>query len=84
MIYMGQLEHRNFFRMNSQACLVELEKKLVEISGAIFVIDRHLDLKKKAEQECHEAIESGDDKEIEALKSSMDEGKISALIKVRL
>ena len=54
----------------------------MEISGAIFSIDPYLDLKEKAEQEALGAIECGTTNTIEAFQQSMDEIKISALIKV--
>ena len=53
-----------------------------KFSGMSMVIGALLDLKKKAEEEALAAIESGNKKEIEVLQSSMDEGKISALITV--
>ena len=53
-----------------------------KFSGMSMVIGALLDLKKKAEEEAIAAIESGNKKEIEVLQSSMDEGKISALITV--
>ena len=56
----------------------------ISFGSVSFAINCLLDLKKKAEQEAQEAIESGNEKEIEALQSSMDEGKISALIKVSI
>ena len=53
-----------------------------KFSGMSMVIGALLDLKKKAEEEALAAIESGNKKEIEVLQSSMDEGKITALIMV--
>ena len=54
--------------MTSHLSLVELEKRLMEISGAIFSIDPCLDLKEKAEQEALSAIEYGTTNTIEAFQ----------------
>lgn len=53
----------------------------ISFSGVNYVIDMLLD-QNKAEMEAREAIQSGDEEKIEALRSSGDREKIGALIKV--
>ena len=55
----------------------------ISFSGVNYVIDMLLD-QNKAEMEAREAIQSGDEEKIEALRSSGDREKIGALIKVGL
>ena len=55
----------------------------ISFSGVNYVIDMLLD-QNKAEMEAREAIQSGDEGKIEALRSSGDREKIGALIKVGL
>ena len=76
-----QNQHINLSSFQRRHQQFQRKSTSISFSGVNYVIDVLLD-QNKAEMEAREAIQSGDEEKIEALRTSMDRENIGALIKV--